>query len=289
MASTRPAGLRLPSGGSVRLLALDVDGTLLRSDGKVAPRDREAIAAALDAGVAVTLATGRLSSSALPFAQALALEVPLVCADGAVLFCPRRQVPLRQRPLGAAGLGTFLTRVREHGLAPFVFNHQAVCGAAGDFVRFPFVSGWTDELVAHADLDRAATASDDQAPITAIGVGGSPQVAATMEALRDDPTVSDEVVVFPIRTTDHWVVRLSPGGCSKAVGLSHLVEQLGFASDEVAAVGDWYNDVPMLEWARYSFAMGQAPEEVKQAAKMRLRATAETGGAIAEALAWLQG
>jgi Cof subfamily protein (haloacid dehalogenase superfamily) len=289
MPSTRFAGMPLPNGSTLRLLALDVDGTLLRNDGNVAPRDREAIASALEAGVAVTLATGRLSSSALPFARALSLEVPLVCADGAVLFCPKRQIPLRQRPLGAAGLSTFLARLRQHGLAPFVFNHQAVCGAAGDFARYPFVSGWTDELVAHDDLDRAAAGSDHQAPITAIGVGGSPQVAAIMEALRGDPSVSDEVVVFPIRTTDHWVVRLSPGGCSKAVGLGHLVEDLGFAADEVAVVGDWYNDVPMLEWARYSFAMGQAPEEVKRAAKTTLRATAETGGAIAEALAWLVG
>jgi hydroxymethylpyrimidine pyrophosphatase-like HAD family hydrolase len=50
----------------------------------------------------------------------------------------------------------------------------------------------------------------------------------------------------------------------------------------VATIGDWYNDVSMLEWAGQSFAMGQAPAEVKGAAKHSLRATAETGGAVAE-------
>jgi len=90
--------------------------------------------------------------------------------------------------------------------------------------------------------------------------------------------------VFPIRTTDHWVVRLTPGGCSKARGLAEVTEQLSISANEVATIGDWYNDVSMLEWAGHSFAMGQAPEEVKQAAKRSLRATATTGGAVAEVM-----
>jgi Cof subfamily protein (haloacid dehalogenase superfamily) len=272
----------------VRLLAIDVDGTLLRNDGQVARRDRQAIAAALEQGVAVTLATGRLSSSALPWARSLALGVPLVCADGAVLFCPRREVPLHQRPLVFAGLEAFLRLVRRQQLAPFVFTHQAVCGAAGDFARFPFVSGWTDELVAHGDLDRAAAAIDDHAPITAIGVGSEERAQAVAAALRDDPMVADELAVFPIRNTPHWVVRLSPAACSKAVGLARLAESLGLGAGDVAAIGDWYNDVPMLEWARFSFAMGQAPEDVKRSAKFSLRATSDTGGGVAEALDWLR-
>src|SRR6185436_386927 len=106
-----------------RLLAIDVDGTLLRSDGTVADADRAAIAAALEQGVTVTLATGRLSSSAMPFARALALTVPL-----------------SQTPLAVPGLNSLLRCLRQQALAPFVFTHEAVCGAATDFERFPFVA-----------------------------------------------------------------------------------------------------------------------------------------------------
>jgi Cof subfamily protein (haloacid dehalogenase superfamily) len=265
-----------------RLLALDVDGTLLRSDGTVAEADRAAIATLLASGTAVTLATGRLSSSALPVARALALDVPLVCADGAVLFCPNRVVPLVERPLSAAGLAAFLGLLRDHTLTPFLFSHEAVCGAAADLQRFPWVSGWTDRFVAH-EGEGAGPAS----AITAIGVGSASAVASVREALRSHPGVADDVAAFPIGTTGHWVVRLSPGGCTKAVGLALLAERLSITAAEVAAIGDWYNDVAMLAWAGRSFAMGQAPAEVRDAATHSLRATAETGGGVAEALEWL--
>ena len=271
---------------NIRLLAVDVDGTLLRTDGTVAGEDRLAIAGALARGIAVTLATGRLSSSAMPFARSLALEAPLVCADGAVLFCPTRGV-LAQRPLRGPGLTTLLACLREEALAPFVFTHEAVCGAANDFDRFPFVAGWTPVRAPHDDLTAAAAAAGPQAPITAIGVGPEPAVLRAEALLRADPAIADEVAVFPIRTTDHWVVRLTPSGCSKAQGLAQVTEQLSISANEVATIGDWYNDVSMLKWAGRSFAMGQAPEEVKEAAKHSLRATAETGGAVAEALAHL--
>jgi Cof subfamily protein (haloacid dehalogenase superfamily) len=268
----------------VRLLAVDVDGTLLRSNGTVAESDRRAIAGALASGVAITLATGRLSSSALPFARSLSLQVPLVCADGAVLFCPTRAIPLMETPLSAAGLAAFGALLREHRLAPFVFTHEAVYGAARDLARFPFVTGWTDRLVSRAIADPV----DPSFPaITAIGVGPAEAASAVQDALRANLDIEEDVTVFPIRTTRHWVVRLSPGGCTKAVGLARLADQLGIASDEVAAIGDWYNDIPMLAWAGWSFAMGQAPPEVKEVAKRSLRATAETGGAVAEALEWL--
>jgi hydroxymethylpyrimidine pyrophosphatase-like HAD family hydrolase len=268
----------------VRLLAIDVDGTLLRTDGTLAPEDRDAIATALDRGVAVTLATGRLSSSALPFARALALEAPLVCADGAVLFCPTRCVPLVQMPLAGPGLVSLLRYLREGGLAPFVFTHEAVCGAAPDFERFPFVAGWTPLRAPHDDLDLAATADGTLAPITAIGAGPEEAVLLVEQRLRADATVADEVMSFPIRTTPHWVVRLSPGGCSKAQGLARLAQQMQISAAEVAVIGDFYNDISMLQWAGHSFAMGQAPLEVKQAARVSLEATAETGGGVAEVL-----
>ena len=80
------------------------------------------------------------------------------------------------------------------------------------------------------------------------------------------------------------MVRLTPSGCSKALGLAQVARQLSLSANQVATIGDYYNDISMLAWAGWSFAMGQAPPEVKQAAKHALRATAETGGAVAEAL-----
>jgi hydroxymethylpyrimidine pyrophosphatase-like HAD family hydrolase len=269
-----------------RLLALDLDGTLLRDDKTVAPEDRAAIAAAMAGGLTVTLATGRLTSSALAYAQELGLGEPLVCADGAVVFCPNRREPLDQEALAPAVIEAALGCARGLGLAPFLFTHGAVLGGAADVQRFPWVSGWTPHVRAGADLEQAAEQGDEP-PVTMIAVGGAGPTREAEAALGADARVQADLFRFPIGLEGAWVVRLAPRGCSKAVGLARLARRLGVGQDEVAAVGDWYNDLAMLGWARWSFAMGQAPDDVKRAARFTLRATAAAGGGIAEALAYL--
>ena len=271
---------------TARLLAIDLDGTLLRSDGTMAPQDQEAIAAVRADGMAVTLATGRLSSSALPFAHALGLADPLVCADGAVLFCPTRGAPLDLMALPTATLSRLLVYLRRVDLSPFFFTHDTVLGAASHAARFPFVAGWTPNVVAFNDLDAASAGGD---VITAIGLGSEASVLAAEVALNEDPAVRGDVIVFPLRPTDHWVVRLAPRGCNKAAGLERLVRRLGLGPNDVAAIGDWHNDLAMLRWAGFSFAMGQAPPEVKRAAGRTLCATASMGGGVAEAIEHLRG
>jgi Cof subfamily protein (haloacid dehalogenase superfamily) len=268
----------------VRLLALDLDGTLLRRDGAVTDEDAAAIAEARARGVVVTFATGRLSSSTMPLARALDLEAPLVCADGAVLFCPRRSIPLAQTPLATSAVTALFGHLHARSLATFWFTHEAVCGGEDDVARFPFVAGWTPKFVPHRNHSSPLAPLPDLPPITAIGVGPEKEVLAVEADLRADAAVQGELTVFPIRTTDHWVVRLTPDGCTKAVGLAWLAGTLGISPSEVVAIGDWYNDLAMLEWAGQSFAMGHAPREVKAAAKAVLDATVDTGGAVAEAL-----
>lgn len=270
-----------------RLIALDLDGTLLRRDGSIADEDRAAISAARARGVVVTLATGRLTSSTMPLAQALDLDAPLVCADGAVLFDPTRGVPLAQTSLATSAVTALFAHLHARSLAAFWFTHEAVCGEAEDVARFPFVAGWTPNFVPYPNHTTPLAPLPGLPPITAIGVGPEKDVLEVEDALRADPAVAGEVITFPIRTTDHWVVRLTPDGCTKAVGLARLTRDLGITAAEVVAIGDWYNDLPMLAWAGQSFAMGHAPPEVQAAARAVLEATVETGGAVAEALSRL--
>jgi hydroxymethylpyrimidine pyrophosphatase-like HAD family hydrolase len=68
-----------------------------------------------------------------------------------------------------------------------------------------------------------------------------------------------------------------------------LAAQLGVARQDVCAVGDWYNDIPMFAWAGRSFAMGQSLRDVKKHATDELRATSDEGGGVAEAIErWLR-
>lgn len=315
---------------SRRLLAIDLDGTLLRLPGNAAgapgapdspwseilpadaidARDRAAIHRARRAGVLVTLATGRMVRGALPAARALALDVPLVCADGAALACPRTGAVLAGADIEPDLALACLDALSAHGLVPFVFLHDAIhCGEDGRaYARW--LASWTPRLVIHARL-AAARAWQTRGRIAcllgigvdmAVGSGGGPgggagtggheSAAASMHhalaACARARGAQLATSTFPMDTHGTWAVRASPRGHDKGTGLARLAARLGVARARVAAVGDWWNDLTMFAWAGRSFAMGHAPPEVQAAATDVLLSTAETGGGVAEAIdRWL--
>lgn len=272
----------------VKLLALDIDGTLLRDDGEISPVDRAAVERARAAGIEVTLATGRLSSATIPVAETLGLTMPLVCADGGAVYCPREQRILTSVSLPAAAVRALCTRGRAHGLLPFVFTHGAIAGAPDEAARFPFLTGWTPHHQAVRSVEVWAGANP-QDVVTAIVVGPEDPARALAEESRDEPFVMQgvDVVAFPITGTEHWVTRLTPTSCSKATGLATVAAALGISARQVAVLGDWWNDVPMFEWAGVSFAMAHAPEGVRRTAHRSVSASARTGGGVEEAVSVL--
>ena len=84
-----------------------------------------------------------------------------------------------------------------------------------------------------------------------------------------------------------WAVRSLPRGCDKGEMLARLAAHIGIPRTGVAAIGDWFNDVGMFKYAARSFAMGQAPDIVRQAATHVVKSTSATGGGVAEAIAAL--
>ncbi len=264
------------------LVAIDIDGTLIKTDGSIAAVDRGAIARARAAGIIVTLATGRLSPDVIPLASELGLDRPLICADGGVIVEPDTSVVLKAFPLPPDFVLATLTFLRDRGLAPFVFTHQAIVGAVEDVRHAPFLSDWTDCIEGHPDLDEFLASASAPDALIMLAVGAEADVREARHSLPDKETGALEVDIFPIRSTKHWALRLVSRDCTKGNGLAHLATQLGLEPDDVAAIGDWYNDISMLDWAGHSFAMGHAPDDVRDAAEHCLTATADTGGGVAE-------
>jgi Cof subfamily protein (haloacid dehalogenase superfamily) len=268
------------------LFAADLDGTLVDRNDGIHPRDREAIARARASGVVVTLATGRLTSRTHPVAVDLGLDAPLVCADGAVVACAATRRLLARRAIPVAQVEGVLGLLVEHGLACFVFTHGAIHSCERGRAHHDYVRGWSFDITAHADVLAAeAWRSDPEAAVMLIGIGPdepSRRVQARLEAL------ADQVDTLGFTVATGRVLRVASPGTNKAVGLADVAARLGLPSDRVAAVGDWYNDVPMLRWAGRSFAMPHAPDGVKAAATDVLPAGSVERGAIADALeTWL--
>jgi hypothetical protein len=260
----------------LRLLAVDLDGTLVRTDGSIAPSDHAALARARREGVIVTLATGRLAPAAVAIARSFDLDAPLVCADGAALVCPRSGETLARWPVADAA--AVLAAMAAHELAALAFFADAIVGDARAAVLAELVRPWSPRLSFGSPLAIGAGAV-----LMALGLGEGRRVEAALAAVEEVSGAGAAVSGFSMGAGDTWALRVQARGVSKAEALSLVAARYGVSRDGVGAIGDWYNDVSMLRWAGRSCAMSGAPAEVRAAAR-------EEGGSVAEAVArWMEG
>jgi hydroxymethylpyrimidine pyrophosphatase-like HAD family hydrolase len=269
------------------LLAVDMDGTLLRDDKTIAAEDLAAIRSAPAHGIAVTIATGRLTTGALPVARELGLSVPLVCADGAVLVDPLLGTLLHRRSILAERAVRAVEAIMSHGLAPYVFLADSIhCEASGEQHR-SVVETWTPNLFVHGSLAAAVAWREPECVAMTLGIGSEEFVLRASGHLQGAHVGELDTVHFNLFGTPVWAVRSLPGGCDKGQMLAELALRLGLPRTRVAAVGDWLNDLGMFHFAGRSFAMGHAPAIVQSAATDVLRSTSRAGGGVAEAIAKL--
>ncbi len=270
-----------------RLLALDLDGTLLCPGDRLAPDDVAAVARAQRAGITVTIATGRITSGALPTAITLGMRGPMVVADGAVLADTVTGEALSQHSL-RHDVVTDLTRTMgSHALQPFWFLHDEIHGEHGDDAVVGYVRTWSPRVSLHPELHTSLAWERRHEVAIAIGVGSQQGVERTAQWLRDTHSSSVNLAAFPLDRTRRWAVLVRDTASDKAQGLARLCAREGIAASEVAVVGDWINDVPMFQWAGRSFAMGHSPDEVSKHATEKLTARGREGGGVAEAIARL--
>ncbi len=266
-----------------KLLALDLDGTLLRRDHTVDPRDVAAIAELQRAGVTVTIVTGRLQSGATHAAAACAIEGTIACVEGSHLVELATNTTVVHHPMSGPTLDLLRTTIAEHELAGFVFDAD---GIHHDHAGVPFagyVRTWSPNLrVVEEQL------AWQTSPLAAVAIGDPDAVEAAHALLRPHAeqlfSVSFPVSHYPGKSA----VLVRAAGPSKGTALAELCRAASCTLDDAVAVGDWVNDVPMFEVAGRSFAMGSAPDAVRTKATDSLDATTGEGGGIAEAIrrAW---
>ncbi|MEZ4441528.1 MAG: HAD family hydrolase [Polyangiaceae bacterium] len=266
-----------------RLLAIDLDGTLVRRDGSIAREDRVALAALQQHGVAIVVATGRLYAGARSVLDELGLAGVQICADGAQL-CDYPNGPIQSHSLRptAAALREILA---PSGLSTLVLADDRVLldGRSAGLRRF---AANISPIIEEIDDVRAASLWErEPGPVAVVTLGAVVDIDEAERALATQPL---EVLRYDLPAdTGMSSLTVRAGGVSKASGLRAAAEARGLTLAETAAVGDWLNDISMLEAARVSFAMQHAPDIVKHAADVTLEASRRSGGAIAEIAACL--
>jgi Cof subfamily protein (haloacid dehalogenase superfamily) len=253
-----------------KLVAVDVDGTLLDSRAELRPAAQDALRRAAAAGLHVVLCTGRRYRTAFPIAREAGLPLPIVCHSGALVKDTATHRTLLAQPMPQAVFARLLDALAEVGLTPLVYTDTYERGTDFFLERgAPLTRYHEDYLGKNAEqfavLD--SLARDVPAPVLQVCTFGE---LAELEALR--PRLRERLAG---QTTCHLLssakylghfLEFQAGPASKWAALAGMAERHGIAREAIVAIGDDENDISMLREAGLGVAMGNAPYPVKRAA-----------------------
>ena len=269
----------------IRLLALDVDGTLAWRADEILPETRRALHALHDTGVEVVIATGRRYRTTRRAIEALGLDVAAVSLGGA-LVKERDGATLARQSFSSDALGRVVGRLKSHGLSPIGQRDGHAEGGA-DFVidgGLPW-NGWTSRYMeanqrfAEWSRDLAEAAREDVLVVGAFA--DRAPLAAVEAALHEAHPGAFQSVITPLPKDassggGHYL-EVALSRVDKWSGLAPLVAERGLDASVVCTVGDQVNDLAMLRAAGVGVAMGNAPPEVQEAADWVTRPADENG------------
>jgi Cof subfamily protein (haloacid dehalogenase superfamily) len=236
----------------VGLVATDLDGTLVRSDGTISARTRAALAAAEEVGIAVALVTGRPPRWMRPVAEATGHHGVAVCANGALLYDLHTERIVASTLLSPAELRAVVDRLRAE-----VPDLAFAVEYGPDFGHEPaYVHGWE---IGDVDVRVAGTETLTDRPAVKL-LARHPTMSCD-ELLEVGTAVLGADVVVTASSTDA-LLEIAAAGVTKATGLASLAERAGVPAAGVVAFGDMPNDLPMLAWAGHSVGVANAHPSV---------------------------
>lgn len=232
-----------------RLVATDLDGTLLHSDGSLSDRTREAIAAVEAAGIVTLFVTARPPRSVHGLADAVGGHGVVICGNGAFVYDVAGRVVTQSRPHDAQALLAIVDDVR----AAFPDTAFAVERADGMGREELFVDTFSDTYEI-GSVDRLVT----------VPVG---KLLARSPATEPHHFVSEVIAITAGRAEVGYsgavgLAEMTAPGVTKASGLAAWCAEHGFAAGDIWACGDMPNDLPMLRWAGRSFAVANGHPDV---------------------------
>jgi len=268
-----------------KLLALDLDGTLLNHAGVANDVDIAAIRKLKARGIKVTILTGRLYSGTRESAELLGIDGPVGCADGSHIVNVKNDRTLLHRGIRGTAADRLRKSLERNDLVAFLFAEDAIVHDERGADFLPYVRTWSTDLRFAERITEHSLWDSDDGMTAVVALGKEASIGRTVADIQRDSNDSMQVAMFPFRRdTEHWGMVARASGGTKGTALQWVSDHYGIPISETVCVGDWMNDLPMMSAAGRSFAMGQAPIEVKAAATDVLDRTIDAGGAIAEAI-----
>ena len=256
------------------LLALDLDGTLIDHSLVIRPRVQSAVRRAAERGIPSTLVTGRMFIASLPYAQKLGIGGPIVCYQGAAVYDVESGRCLRETPLAHDVALRVVERAKRDGYhVQLYYDDQFYVEDDNRFAElYARLAGVRPVVV--PSLEKAFAARDSTKCNVVTDPGPAAAYAETIRKLCGKEA-------YVTRSNPEFIEVMDPH-VNKGEALRFVAERLSVPMDRVLAIGDSFNDEPLLQAAGFGVAMGSSPPELKAVADAVVGDYAHDG--VAEAI-----
>jgi Cof subfamily protein (haloacid dehalogenase superfamily) len=260
---------------TIKLLALDLDGTIFGDDLTITPRTRKAIADAQAAGVVVTIATGRMFTAARRIANDLDITGPVICYQGALAKDVHTEEVFLHETVPHDLALEVVKLTTEGGLHLNVYmNDNLYVSESNPQAQFYARINWEIPLNVVGDLSNWLELHRPN---------GATKLVIVTDPDRTDNVLATFTEIFGTRlqvTKSHpRFTEFTNIECSKGRALARLAEHYGFNKNEVMAIGDGHNDMDMIAWAGWGVAMQSAPQSVRDIARIVAPPLSQDGAA----------
>lgn len=260
---------------TIRLVAMDLDDTLLRDDWTISPRVVKAIQKAQAQGVKMTIATGRMPISTRPYAEQLGVDVPVITYHGAMIQQVLSGDILFRRVIPSALAAEIVQNVSERGVHAQVYLKDRVVAQE--------LNEWSQ---AYARIASVPIEKEDLSILLSQEREGVEKILLIAEEADLDqlaPSLKQRYgEKVHITKSKPSFLEILDGSVNKGIALAALAARFGIVREEIMAIGDSFNDLEMIKYAGIGVAMGNARLEIKEWADVVTASNEEDG--VAEAI-----
>jgi Cof subfamily protein (haloacid dehalogenase superfamily) len=271
---------------SIRLIAVDIDGTLTDPDYKISARNYEALRQAHRSGIEIVLATGRRHDYAMPVARELGFPIWLISSNGALVRSSAGETDFTDR-LPAESARKLIQHMEEfRGSAVLTFDRpplasdSLVLETADELNQS--ISRWMDANRPYIKIVCPLEDALVEDPLQAMFCGSVSKMTGAQQRLTE-AAFGDELTVMRTQYDhrDLSILDILVHDCSKGHALRRHAEKHTISADEIMAIGDNYNDLEMLEYAGVPVVMANADPDLKQRGFHITGSNSESGVALA--------
>lgn len=258
----------------IRMIATDLDGTLLAGKSIIPEENIAALRRAMDAGVYVVLASGRMVEATVPIARQIDVNAPISVFNGGMVYDLKEEKPLAGVTIDRETARAILRVIEESGGYVHAFPSHGYYLSKPHEIWTKYYSDKINVFGTETGMPLSEWLSEDVYKLLALGTAGE------LKELQDKLVPMFPDVNFMKSGENH--LEIVRKGVNKAFGLKTMGDILGIKPEEMLCFGDEMNDMPMLEYAGLSYVMENAPANVLAQAKGMRVAPANTQCGVAK-------